>query len=173
MFDIRFLLYHCIHKSSHFLCWAPVPHQQPLQFTRSKHKNIAPVFPSFSLLLSAIGHPQLIGYGPRYAVELQRLVGQLERWLRGEDIGWCCGHMLLGKPVQCAVLVWVIRQVAGSSPRCLRYWRWQNLEVCSYYATWKIQCRMALIKEDLWSIVIGSEIAPTKADKLGKFLVRK
>ena len=43
----------------------------------------------------------------------------------------------------------------------------------SNYATWKIQCRMALIKEDLWSIVEGTEIAPADADKLSKFLVRK
>ena len=43
----------------------------------------------------------------------------------------------------------------------------------SNYATWKIQCRMALIKDDLWSIVDGTETAPTEADKLIKFRVRK
>ena len=30
----------------------------------------------------------------------------------------------------------------------------------SNYATWKIQCRMALIKDGLWSIVNGTEEAP-------------
>ena len=39
----------------------------------------------------------------------------------------------------------------------------------SNYATWKIQCRMALIKDDLWNIVDGTETAPTEADKLIKF----
>ena len=43
----------------------------------------------------------------------------------------------------------------------------------SNYATWKIQCRMALIKDDLWSIVDGTETAPTESDKLVKFKVRK
>ncbi len=28
------------------------------------------------------------------------------------------------------------------------------------YATWKIQCRMSLIKDSLWSIVNGTEVAP-------------
>ena len=31
----------------------------------------------------------------------------------------------------------------------------------SNYPTWKIQCRMALMKEGLWRIVTGDEVAPT------------
>ena len=34
------------------------------------------------------------------------------------------------------------------------------------YATWKIQLKMALIRDDLWSIVDGSEVAPNDADSL-------
>ena len=30
------------------------------------------------------------------------------------------------------------------------------------YSTWKIQCKMALIKEGLWCIVNGTEVAPTE-----------
>ena len=37
------------------------------------------------------------------------------------------------------------------------------------YATWKIQCQMALMKEGLWKIVNGSEKAPTERDALTKF----
>ena len=33
----------------------------------------------------------------------------------------------------------------------------------SNYATWKIQCRMALIKEDLWRIVAGIHEARCKS----------
>jgi Zinc knuckle. len=32
------------------------------------------------------------------------------------------------------------------------------------YATWKIQCRMALMKDGVWSIVDGSEVEPTVGD---------
>ena len=41
------------------------------------------------------------------------------------------------------------------------------------YATWKIQLKMALIRDDLWSIVDGSEVAPNDADALTKFNKRK
>ena len=41
------------------------------------------------------------------------------------------------------------------------------------YATWKIQCQMALMKEGLWKIVNGSEKAPTERDALTKFNSRK
>ena len=39
------------------------------------------------------------------------------------------------------------------------------------YPSWKVQCRMALIREGLWDIVTGTEKAPdgTDADKLAKF----
>ena len=34
----------------------------------------------------------------------------------------------------------------------------------SNYATWKIQCKMALMKEGLWKIVEGTKVAPGEAD---------
>ena len=44
----------------------------------------------------------------------------------------------------------------------------------SNYPTWKVQCRMALMKDGLWSIVSGSERAPAaaEADKYAKFVAR-
>ena len=43
---------------------------------------------------------------------------------------------------------------------------------CTNYPSWKVQCRMALIREGLRGIVAGTEKAPdaTDADKLAKFL---
>lgn len=42
------------------------------------------------------------------------------------------------------------------------------------YSTWKIQCKMALIKEGLWSIVNGTEIALTEgAEQQAKFAARR
>ena len=35
----------------------------------------------------------------------------------------------------------------------------------SNYSTWKIQCKMALIKDGLWGIVNGTETAPTEGNK--------
>ena len=45
----------------------------------------------------------------------------------------------------------------------------------SNYPTWKIQCRMALVKDGLWNIVNGTETIPaeTDADGRAKFLTRK
>ena len=45
----------------------------------------------------------------------------------------------------------------------------------SNYPTWKVQCRMALMKDGLWSIVSGSERAPAaaEADKYAKFVARR
>ena len=45
----------------------------------------------------------------------------------------------------------------------------------SNYPTWKVQCRMALMKDGLWSIVSGSELAPAaaEADKYAKFVGRR
>ena len=42
----------------------------------------------------------------------------------------------------------------------------------SNYGTWKVQCRMALVKDGLWSIVSGTETAPaaTEAEKFAKFV---
>ena len=45
----------------------------------------------------------------------------------------------------------------------------------SNYGTWKVQCRMALVKDGLWSIVSGTETAPasTEAEKFAKFVSRR
>ena len=43
------------------------------------------------------------------------------------------------------------------------------------YPTWKVQCRMALVCEGLWSIVAGTEEAPpaeAAADRRAKFQAR-
>ena len=42
----------------------------------------------------------------------------------------------------------------------------------SNYATWKIQCRMALMKDGLWGIVSGSEEVPKDVDARRKFQVK-
>ena len=43
------------------------------------------------------------------------------------------------------------------------------------YPTWKVQCRMALVRDGLWGIVSGSETAPSgeDADCLSKFTARR
>ena len=42
------------------------------------------------------------------------------------------------------------------------------------YPTWKIQCKMALMKEGLWGIVSGTETAPAEgADGYTRFITRK
>ena len=38
----------------------------------------------------------------------------------------------------------------------------------SNYATWKVQCRMALMKEDVWGLVDETESAPDESDQ-GKY----
>jgi len=45
----------------------------------------------------------------------------------------------------------------------------------SNYPTWKVQCRMALMKDGLWSIVNGTETIPgeREADKSAKFVTRR
>ena len=45
----------------------------------------------------------------------------------------------------------------------------------SNYATWKVQCKMALMKEGLWNIVAGTEVAPRKAEvaAYSKFVERR
>ena len=40
------------------------------------------------------------------------------------------------------------------------------------YPTWKVQCRMALIREGLWGIVSGTD-EEAEADKRAKFMARK
>ena len=40
------------------------------------------------------------------------------------------------------------------------------------YATWKVQCKMALIKEGLWNIVTGNENAPENQGEQAKYLLR-
>ena len=43
------------------------------------------------------------------------------------------------------------------------------------YPTWKVQCRMALMKDSLWGIVSGTEEAPGEenADAQRKFMARR
>ncbi len=43
------------------------------------------------------------------------------------------------------------------------------------YPTWKIQCRMALMKDGLWGIVSGTEVAPDEgnAEAFVKYMSRK
>ena len=45
----------------------------------------------------------------------------------------------------------------------------------SNYPTWKIQCRMALMKEGLWRIVSGTEVVPDEgeAERRAKFAARR
>lgn len=46
----------------------------------------------------------------------------------------------------------------------------------SNYPTWKVQCRMALMKDGVWSIVNGSETTPEEAgegDRYAKFIARR
>ena len=45
----------------------------------------------------------------------------------------------------------------------------------SNFPTWKVQCRMALMKDGLWSIVSGSERSPdaSHADRYAKFAARR
>ena len=46
----------------------------------------------------------------------------------------------------------------------------------SIHRTWKVQCKMALMKENLWKIVEGSERAPdaeAQADLYAKFVQRR
>uniref|UniRef100_A0A1X7VR57 DUF4219 domain-containing protein n=1 Tax=Amphimedon queenslandica TaxID=400682 RepID=A0A1X7VR57_AMPQE len=45
--------------------------------------------------------------------------------------------------------------------------------VGSNYATWKIKCHMALMKNSLWKIVNGTETEPAGAEALTKFNSRK
>ena len=41
------------------------------------------------------------------------------------------------------------------------------------YATWKIQCKMALMEDGLWSIVNGDEILPQNEVERRKFVVQR
>ena len=43
------------------------------------------------------------------------------------------------------------------------------------YPTWKVQCRMALMKDGLWNIVNGTEVAPAATDtnSYNKFMARR
>ena len=34
----------------------------------------------------------------------------------------------------------------------------------SNFATWKVQCRMALMRDDLWGYVDGTEVVPDRSD---------
>ena len=41
------------------------------------------------------------------------------------------------------------------------------------YATWKVECKMALIKEGLWNIVTGNENAPDNQGEQAKYLLQR
>ena len=41
------------------------------------------------------------------------------------------------------------------------------------YPTWKIQCRMALMKEGLWMIVTSQETTTSSEDERAKFAARR
>ena len=42
------------------------------------------------------------------------------------------------------------------------------------YATWKVQCKMALVKDGLWGIVSGTETAPAEGvEQIAKFNARR
>ena len=41
------------------------------------------------------------------------------------------------------------------------------------YGTWKIQCKMALMKEGLWSIVDGTELRPLDERRLTNYIERR
>ena len=43
----------------------------------------------------------------------------------------------------------------------------------SNYNTWKIQCKMALLKQQLWGIVSGKETAPEGAAELAEFEIKR
>uniref|UniRef100_A0A1X7UEC8 DUF4219 domain-containing protein n=1 Tax=Amphimedon queenslandica TaxID=400682 RepID=A0A1X7UEC8_AMPQE len=42
------------------------------------------------------------------------------------------------------------------------------------YSTWKVQCKVALVKEGLWNVVIEMEVAPTDntTQEYANFMVR-
>ena len=41
------------------------------------------------------------------------------------------------------------------------------------YPTWKLQCQMALMKDALWGILNGTEVALAEAEPLAKFNTRR
>ena len=41
------------------------------------------------------------------------------------------------------------------------------------YATWKVQCKLALMKERLWNFVTGDENAPENQGEQAKYLLRR
>ena len=41
------------------------------------------------------------------------------------------------------------------------------------YATWKVQCNMTLIREELWNIVTGNENAPQNQGEQEEFLLQR
>ena len=43
----------------------------------------------------------------------------------------------------------------------------------SNYSTWKVQCKMVLLKQQLWGIVSGMQTAPEGADELDEFKVKR
>ena len=57
----------------------------------------------------------------------------------------------------------------GSAP--LLAWH----DVGFFHATWKVQCQMALMKDSLWNIVTGAEVAPPveERDKHARYLAKR
>ena len=43
----------------------------------------------------------------------------------------------------------------------------------SNYGTWKIQCKMALVKDGLWRVVDNTDPAPSVSDKKFKYKSKK
>ena len=45
---------------------------------------------------------------------------------------------------------------------------------CTNYATWKVQCKMALVKDGLWDIASGTKTAPAEgAEQIAKLNTRR
>ena len=41
------------------------------------------------------------------------------------------------------------------------------------YATWKVQCRMALMKDGLWGVVTGFDEVPVNEEALRKYIIKR
>ena len=58
----------------------------------------------------------------------------------------------------------------------MEFFPFKSFSTQTNYATWKVRCRMALMKDGLWNIMDGSETCPdptTEADKYTKFVRRR
>ena len=41
------------------------------------------------------------------------------------------------------------------------------------YATWKVQCRMALMKDGLWGVITGLDEVPEAGEALRKYIIKR